>query len=183
MKLNEGSLLRALTDTFPRNGRLEWIGVRPERRAPIVELAEAEARVERGLTGDYRARSPGSRRQVTLIQHEHLAVIASLLGHATAHPTLARRNLAVSGINVLALKDEVFAIGDAVFQGTGVCAPCSKMEKYYGEGGYNALRGHGGITARVIVAGVVRLGDNVRAVQRGTLLAPPPTPPQRRGGE
>ena len=182
MKLNEGSLLRALTDTFPRNGRLEWIGVRPERRAAVVELAEAEARVERGLTGDYRARSPGSRRQVTLIQHEHLAVIANLLGHATAHPALARRNLAVSGINVLALKDEVFAIGDAVFQGTGVCAPCSKMEKYYGEGGYNALRGHGGITALVVVGGVIRRGDDVRRVAPDE-LAPIPTPPQRRGGE
>jgi MOSC domain-containing protein YiiM len=182
MKLNEGSLLRALTDTFPRNGRLEWIGVRPERRAPIVELAEAEARVERGLTGDYRARSPGSRRQVTLIQHEHLAVVAKLLGHATADPALARRNLAVSGINVLALKDEVFAIGDVVFQGTGVCAPCSKMEKYYGEGGYNALRGHGGITALVVVGGVIRRGDDVRRVAPDE-LAPPPAPPQRRGGE
>ena len=182
MKLNEGSLLRALTDTFPRNGRLEWIGVRPQRRAAIVELAEAEARVERGLTGDYRARSPASRRQVTLIQHEHLAVVANLLGHATADPALARRNLAVSGINVLALKDELFVIGDAVFQGTGVCAPCSKMEKYYGEGGYNALRGHGGITARVLVGGIIRRGDEVRRVAPDE-LAPPPTPPQRRGGE
>ena len=159
MKLHPGSSLRRLTDNFPLAGRIEWIGVRPQPRAAMTEISTVEARVDRGLTGDYRAQRPGSRRQVTLIQCEHLDVVGALLGHDAIRPHQARRNLVVSGINVLALKDETFKIGEVVLEGTGVCQPCSKMEASLGSGGYNALRGHGGITARIIAGGVIRVGD------------------------
>jgi MOSC domain-containing protein YiiM len=128
----------------------------------MVSAAEAEALAGRGLTGDHRARRPGSTRQVTLIQAEHLEVVGALLGQPPVDPGLTRRNLVVSGINVLALKSHVFAIGDAVLEGTGPCEPCSRMEKNLGSGGYNAMRGHGGITARIVVGGVIRIGDTVR---------------------
>ena len=164
MKFNPASPLRRLTDSFPREGRLDWIGVRPERHGEVVAVSEVEARAERGLTGDHRARKAGSRRQVTLIQGEHLEVVAALLRQTSAKPELARRNLVVSGVSVLALKDQTFRIGDAVFEGTGPCEPCSRMEVNFGPGGYNAMRGHGGITARVIRGGVLRIGDSVTAL-------------------
>jgi MOSC domain-containing protein YiiM len=67
----------------------------------------------------------------------------------------------VSGINLLALNGAQFAIGGALMEGTGPCHPCSRMEEIFGPGGYNAVRGHGGITARVILGGVIRVGDVV----------------------
>lgn len=103
-----------------------------------------------------------SKRQVTLIQFEHLAVVASLLGRAEVDPKVLRRNLAVSGINLLALKDRRFRVGEVILAGSGTCEPCSRMEENLGPGGYQAMRGHGGITARVLEGGTIHVGDIVR---------------------
>lgn len=163
MKLNPQSALRSLTDNFPNSGRLEWIGVRPQTREPVVQTMSVEAIVERGLAGDHRITGrAGSKRQVTLIQAEHIESVAKLMRLTLVRPELLRRNLVVSGINVLALKDQVFMIGDVTLEGTGLCEPCSRMETNLGSGGYNAMRGHGGITARVVAGGVLCVGDEVR---------------------
>jgi MOSC domain-containing protein YiiM len=57
------------------------------------------------------------------------------------------------------LRNGTFRIGSAVLRGTGLCAPCSRMEQILGPGGYNAMRGHGGITAEVVEPGIVALAD------------------------
>lgn len=70
-----------------------------------------------------------------------------------------RRNIVVSGLNLLALKNKTFYLGTATLEYTGLCHPCSRMETTLGVGGYNAMRGHGGITARVIDFGTVAVCD------------------------
>ena len=114
---------------------------------------------EKGLEGDHTTRP--SDRSVTLIQREHFPVIASLCGREKVLPEELRRNLVVSGINLLALKDRQFWIGSVLLEGTGICAPCSRMEEILDRGGYNAMRGHGGITARIVTAGNIAIGDEV----------------------
>ncbi|NEV63143.1 MOSC domain-containing protein [Thiorhodococcus minor] len=156
--------IHALQACFPRSGRLEWIGLRPERRASVQTPQTVVALAGQGLEGDhYRARGRGSR-QVTLIQAEHLAVIGALLGCVAPAPEVLRRNLVVSGINLLALKGWRFQIGAAVLEGSGLAHPCSRMEEVLGAGGYNAMRGHGGLTARIIRAGRLAVGDDVVAL-------------------
>ncbi len=161
MRLNRESPLARLMDSFPRAGRLEWIGLRPAPRAPLVAVSHVEAIADHGLIGDHRAARPGSARQVSLIQAEHLATVGALLGRERIAPDLTRRNLVVSGINLQALRDHRFEIGGVILEGTGPCDPCSRMEANLGPGGYNTMRGHGGITARVVTGGVICVGDAV----------------------
>lgn len=149
---------------FPRAGQVAWIGLRP-RRGVVVRAVDSATLIEnRGLEGDHRAMRGGGQRQVTLIQWEHLAVIAALCGRETVAPSLLRRNIAVASINLSALKGGRFRLGGAILQGTGDCHPCSRMEENLGPGGYNAVRGHGGITAMVIDGGQVKSGDAVEAI-------------------
>ncbi|HEY7758186.1 MAG TPA: MOSC domain-containing protein [Burkholderiales bacterium] len=156
--------LKSLMARFARPGRVEWIGLRPRYRAPVEAVQTANAVSGFGLTGDHRAIRGGGQRQITLIQAEHLAVVAATLGREAIDPALLRRNIVVAGINLLALQDREFRIGDAVLLGTGPCAPCSRMEQALGRGGLNAMRGHGGITASVVTSGTIRLGDSVQPV-------------------
>ncbi len=152
--------IQTLTDTFARQGGVAWIGIRPIRQKPLRPLETVQAVEALGLEGDHYA-SPGGKRQVTLIQAEHLVTVAGLLGLDTVTPEQLRRNIVVSGINLLALKGKQFRIGEALLEYTGTCDPCSRMESNLGRGGYNAMRGHGGITARVLRSGRIRVGDTV----------------------
>jgi MOSC domain-containing protein YiiM len=146
----------------PQRGELRFIGLRPTHGEPMVIVEHASALEGRGLDGDRAARlSRGGKRQVTLIQEEHLPVIASLLARPPIAPILLRRNLVVRGINLVSLKSLRFRIGDVELEGTGPCEPCSKMDDALGDGGFHAMRGHGGITARVLRGGVLRIGDAV----------------------
>ncbi len=154
--------LETLLNTLPQIGEVQWIGVRPKRRAEMLVVNEVEAKTSTGLTGDRYAGRSG-KRQVTLFQMEHLAVIAANLGLDNIDPTLLRRNIGVSGINLFALKDKQFFLGKVKLEFTGLCHPCSFMEETFGAGGYNAVRGHGGITAQVIESGIIHMNDQVRA--------------------
>lgn len=150
--------------TVPQIGRVEWIGLAPQSRAEITPVTTVDAAVGTGLVGDHHSkRRPGGERQVTLIQAEHLPVVAALVGAESVDPGLLRRNIVVSGINLLSLKGLRFRIGAALLEGTGPCDPCSRMEENLGPGGFQAMRGHGGLTARVVEAGAIRVGDRVQA--------------------
>lgn len=150
--------------SLPQVGRLEWIGVSPAPRAEMQRLTRARLLAGHGLEGDHHARQAGGSRQVTLLQYEHLEVLARWLHREQVDPAELRRNLVVSGINLLALKNRRFRIGDCELFGTGPCEPCSRMEETFGPGGWNAVRGHGGITARVEVGGSIQVGDAVVVV-------------------
>ncbi|RZA14889.1 MAG: MOSC domain-containing protein [Lysobacteraceae bacterium] len=156
------SELGRLFAQFPRAGKVEWMGLRPARDQTMRAVDWAEAGTGRGLAGD-RYKSGSGKRGVTLLQAEHLPVIAALSGHAAIAPATLRRNLVVSGIPLVALKGRRFRVGDVLLEGTDACDPCSRMEDALGPGGYNAMRGMGGLCARIVEGGTLRVGDLVVA--------------------
>jgi MOSC domain-containing protein YiiM len=162
--LNPDSPLAALLGAPMRPGAVTWIGLRPARRQALVAVMAATVDPVGGLLGDHYRNTVARRRQVTLIQREHLDAIARYLGVDAVAPEVLRRNIVVSGINLLALKERRVRIGGAVLEVTGECHPCSRMEEVLGTGGYNAVRGHGGLTLRVVEGGVIGLGDAVMRV-------------------
>jgi MOSC domain-containing protein YiiM len=155
--------LAELLQVFPHSGELMWIGVRPGKGEPMIVVDEVLADTRSGLIGD-RYNGNSGRRQVTLLQYEHLAVLGSML-HKSIDSEVLRRNLLIKGVNLVALKNCQFKIGDAVFQMTGLCHPCSKIESKLGSGGYNAMRGHGGINAQVVQGGIIRVGDKLTVLK------------------
>ncbi|GAB5447047.1 MOSC domain-containing protein [Gymnodinialimonas sp.] len=149
--------LATLTARHAQKGRLDWIGLRPTRLAEIEAVPKAHL-LEGGLQGDH---SRPGKRALTLIQAEHVPVIAALAGMSELAPETLRRNLVISKLNLQALRGKQLRIGAALIEITIPCAPCSRMEAALGPGGYNAMRGHGGWCARVVAPGLITLGDDV----------------------
>jgi len=146
---------------FPHAGKIEWIGIRPAKKADPQVVTSVIADPVEGLKGDHYSGQSGNR-HVTLIQAENLSTVAKLLRVASINPSLTRRNIVVGQINLLALLEHKVRIGDEVIlQITGHCHPCSRMEENLGRGGYNAIRHFAGITAKVIRGGEIKLGDTL----------------------
>ena len=114
MSYNE-SVLKELLDLIPQTGKLEWIGIRPGKKQALTELKSVRMEQGSGLEGDRFRGSVSGKRQVTLIQQEHLQVVANILGKPEINPGWIRRNLVVSGINLLSLKHQSFQIGEVVW--------------------------------------------------------------------
>ena len=161
MSYNE-TLEKQYLRSIPQQGKIGWIGIRPKRLLEVHSFSEVTANPDTGLESDHFKKSSTGKRQVTLIQLEHLDVVARILGKKEIAPELLRRNIVVSGINLLALKNQQFQVGEVLLETTGICAPCSRMEENLGAGGYNSMRGHGDITAKIIQGGQIKLGDVVR---------------------
>ena len=161
-------------DKIARNlspGTLTWIGLRSERRGQVTPVERAKAIAAKGLEGDHRMdKTPGSARQVTLISEEFMQQIAHFTGLSTIDPVLLRRNLVVSGINLNALRHQRFQIGEAVFEATALCHPCSRMEAALGKGGVAAMIGHGGLCAKILSTGYITVGDRLEVRPKGENL-------------
>ena len=159
--------LKELQNAYFKSGTVQKISIRPKRVEPVVTTESVMALQNIGLEGDH-FNNPGGARQVTLIQAEHLDALASMLDLKYIAPELTRRNLVIRGINLLSLKGKKFQVGSAILEYSGECHPCSRMEKNLGTGAYNAMRAHGGITARILSGGQIKTGDHVRVLSTDT---------------
>ena len=152
--------VRERLEHVPQVGRVDWIGLAPSKRAPLVPTEEAEVAIGTGFVGEHHASAGRGKRQVTLIQAEHFPVMSSIMGRPV-RPEDTRRNVVVSGVNLASFRHRRFRVGDVVLEWSEDCHPCARMDENLGDGGLQAMRGHGGICATVIESGCLRVGDEV----------------------
>ena len=144
-------------------GVVEWMGIR-EKSGSIKSVQRVLAIEDSGLKGDKITLKGSKKRQVTLMQKEHISVILSLAQEQDQSKInkieyYFKRNLLISKYNIHNLKGKYFRIGKARFFGTGDCKPCKKIETLLGKSMLDAMQGMGGITASVIESGEIKIND------------------------
>jgi len=144
--------------------RLLWIGLRTAHRGLIQVAREAMGVAGLGLDGDHATHDRSPQRQLTLITTDDLGVISSHLGRPV-EPMLLRRNLLVECRGAPLSRGVSYRLGDMVFLVTGPCEPCSRIREALGPDGLNAMRGHGGVTAKIIRGGKLSLGEPLIQLQ------------------
>ena len=157
-------------------GIVQHIFITPRRGEPMVSLSEVEALADSGLRGDRYAdaslrKSPDY--QITLIEIENIEAFARASGLFLA-PHDPRRNLVTSGVNLNGLCGKRFFVGEVELEGLELCEPCATFAKYTHPEVVRFFIHKGGLRARIIRSGVIRVGDRVN--ERAQQSAPGDVP-------
>ena len=140
---------------------VERIFVAPLKNAPTKDVALVEAIAGEGLEGDRNRkpnRSPGA--QLTLIEAEHIEAFAKATGYAM-RPEQPRRNVVTRGVRLNDLVGKRFKVGEALCEGIELCEPCRKFRDLTHPETIRFFAGKGGLRARIVEGGVIRVGDAV----------------------
>jgi MOSC domain-containing protein YiiM len=171
-------------------GQVEAIHIAPAASSPMQSLGEVEAVAGEGLAGDrylagvgfYSARptEPGAR-EVTLFEAEVLDALAVKHGISLS-PAEHRRNLTTRGVRLDDLLGRRFNVGEVVLEGVKDCPPCAHLQGLIAKAVLEPLVNRGGLRARVVVGGLLRVGDRISTLEpvaavddlRSQGAAPPP---------
>jgi MOSC domain-containing protein YiiM len=112
-----------------------------------------------GIEGD---RHIGQRRAVTVVCTGELAKAAAEHGVDLIDGVTTRRNIVVDLDELPRTHGTRFTIGETQLAVWRDCAPCNLMDEFFGDGAREALQQRCGISATVVVGGVIRVGDSVQ---------------------
>jgi len=143
------------------------IYVSPKRLAPMEARDSVRAVAGTGIEGDHRfdptgeiAKKKGPGREITLIEIEAVeAVFRDYKIQLGADQT--RRNVITRGIALNHFIGKEFRVGDLRLQGVELCEPCARLESMTQKGVKEALIHRGGIRARILEGGTLRVGDAI----------------------
>jgi MOSC domain-containing protein YiiM len=155
-------------------GQVVSIYVAARASEPTRVVGEARAVPGRGLEGDRyfagtgfysgqpaEAGKPGLWAEVTLIESEAIEAVARDYGLALL-PGETRRNIVTRGVPLNHLVGVEFEVGEVRLVGTKLWEPCSHLEKLTRPMVRAALTHRGGLAARILTEGWIRVGDAVR---------------------
>lgn len=129
----------------------------PAGQAPVIELDEASLVAGKGIEGDrFFGWKEDYKGQITFFSHEVYQDVCASLGVTGVPPSVFRRNVIVSGIDLNSLIGQEFDLQGIRFRGICECSPCHWMDEAFHPGAESALKGRGGLRARILTSGILR---------------------------
>ena len=151
------------------NGSVVAIYVAPAGKAAMKSLSVAELEEGRGITGDRYHAQLGTfskkdeirpDQEITLIESEEIDRFSGSTG-LTLEYGATRRNVVTRGIRLNDLVGHQFRIGSVLLEGVRLCEPCAHLASLVSEKVLPGLVHRGGLRARIVSAGTIRLSDVV----------------------
>ena len=131
---------------------------KPPGESPTVEVSEARCIAGRGIEGDrYLDFKDDYKGQVTFFAAEIFERLCAQFGIRDKSPSVLRRNIITEGVDLNALIGTEFKVQGVRLLGMQECAPCHWMNNVFAEGAEEALKGHGGLRAKILSDGVLRV--------------------------
>lgn len=129
----------------------------PAGTNPTVETAEIRCIAGRGIEGDrYFDFKPDYKGQITFFSWEVFQDLRRALDISDRDPSVFRRNVIIEGVDLNSLIGATFELQDIRFEGSVECSPCDWMNLAFGPGAEAALKGRGGLRARILTSGILR---------------------------
>jgi MOSC domain-containing protein YiiM len=126
----------------------------PAGKALTVAVNEVQCVAGRGLAGDrFFDFRPDYKGQITFFAAEVFDEICGLLGVNGKSPGATRRNVITRGVDLSLLVGEKFEVQGVVFEGVSECSPCHWMNQAIAPGAEGAMRGRGGLRAKILTDG------------------------------
>ena len=124
----------------------------------MVEVNEIECVAGEGLAGDrFCGFKENYKGQVTFFSSEVFDDICQKLGVSEKSPGVTRRNVVTRGVDLNSLIGKEFEIQGIRFEGVSECSPCHWMNAAIAPGAEAALHGRGGLRARILTGGMLRV--------------------------
>jgi MOSC domain-containing protein YiiM len=130
---------------------------KPAGDHPMIEVESVRCLAGRGLDGDrFLDFKPDYKGQVTFLALETYRRLCTQFGVENKSPAVFRRNIITEGLDLNALIGTEFELQGVRFLGTQESTPCHWMNEAFAPGAEEAMRGHGGLRAKILTDGVLR---------------------------
>ena len=127
----------------------------------MVEEGRIECLAGRGIRNDrFFDFKEDYKGQITFFSQEVYEDLCKALQIHDKPPSVFRRNVITSGIDLAAWFDAEFELQGVRFRGRGECKPCHWMDQAFGPGAERALEGRGGLRAAILTDGLLRASPN-----------------------
>jgi MOSC domain-containing protein YiiM len=141
---------------------------------PMRAMSAVEGAVGRGLIGDRHCRPVDAPPSMEADLHNISLVEAEVLESLRVDHGIeldgaeTRRNLVTRGVRLHELIGRQFRLGGLICEGVEVCQPCVHVQQKVGKPILRPLAHRGGLRARILASGVVRVGDAVEPIGAAT---------------